>query len=79
MRSLAGCLIAAVAIGASCSGGDDGVRVPVELLLDLEEELPDDASGVDLGDLAPDDDLTFCEAFVAVPTYWVDDAVVPVQ
>lgn len=69
MMLLAGSLI----VGAACDAAsttsegvdDDGVRVPVADLLDVDASLPDEAAGVDLGDLGPGDGLTFCEAFAA--------------
>ena len=55
------------------------VRVSLDEIADVAETLPENAGGIDLGELGPEDGLTFCEAFASVPARWVDDAVVPVQ
>lgn len=74
-------VVLAVVLLVACNGDSDagGDRIPVDVLFDVSSTLPDDVTGVDLGDLGPDDDITFCEAFATTPTRWVDDAVVAVQ
>lgn len=57
----------------------DTVRVPGTVLADPDASIPQNAGGVELGEVAPADDITFCEAFAVAPARWVDDAVIPVQ
>lgn len=74
-QTLAGlCLVV-----AACTGGDEGRRVTREELLDFEEPLPADAVGVDLGDVAPDDEIAFCDAAASTSNRWITDALYPLQ
>ncbi len=84
MRSLLIAVAATTMLSAGCADGaslasEDTVRVPATDLMDLDVPLPENVGGVDLGDVAPAEDLSFCEAFALAPVRWVDDAVVPVQ
>ncbi len=65
-------------IGA-CTGGGDGPRVTIEELRDFEQPLPEDATGVDLAEFAPDAEVAFCDAAAAAPSRWIIDALIPVQ
>ena len=84
MRSILIAVAATAMLSAGCAdlaspASEDTVRVPATDLLDLDVALPENVGGVDLGEVAPADDTSFCEAFALAPVRWVDDAVVPVQ
>lgn len=81
LRSVGSIVLAFVPLVA-CSGGggdDGGERVAIDDFFDLEQDLPDDVSGLDLGEDGPATDASFCTAWGSAPARWFDDAVVPLQ
>jgi len=83
VRAEVALVVATALLAVGCSDGgsasESTVRVPVSVLRDPTDTLPEDAGGVDLGALGPASGLTFCEAFAAVRTDWVNGAIVPLQ
>ena len=58
---------------------DNTVRVSPEAWTDISEPLPDNAGAFDLGEFAPPDDLSFCEAFAAVPVRYIEGPLIGTQ
>lgn len=70
---------ASVTTNTTAPQADDTVRVSPSVLADIDASLPENVGALDLGEVAPADDTSFCQAFASAPARWLDDAVVPIQ
>lgn len=51
----------------------------MSVLADVDASIPENVGAIGLGEVAPAEEISFCDAFATAPARWVDDAVVPVQ